>query len=912
MRKTTRNLVFMVLAALALILAACQGSTPSVPAVPAATNTPVPAAAPQDPWERIQQSGKMVVGTSADYAPFAYYSQNFVPIGFEPALISAIGKELGVQVELVDMAFEGLPAAIQLGQIDVAIAAISVTPQRSAVLDFSDIYYVSQSAVLANEQVAVDVISSLEQLSPYRIGVQRGSIYEEQIEDQLVATGLTSSVNIHSYVLLDNAIRDLSQGIIDVVVLDAPAAEAAASRSGIRVLSEGLQREQYGIAMLKGADTLRSEVNRTLAQLRDSGVLTELARANLAVQPEHIVPLPSATPAPAEPTATAVADAPTATPAAPAACLDGMKWVADLNYDDGNMKNPPVFQPGQGFTKSWRVLNNGTCTWNSGYALTFVQGNVNGAQMGGQALAIAGTVAPGATYDLNLPLTAPLAPGTYQGFWQMRNDKRVPFGQRIWAGILVPGAPTATPAPTQTPSAGINFSADRTTVRAGERVVFTWNVQNVNALYFYAQGESWQDKGVGGQDRREVHPNATTTYELRVVKRDNSVEVRQIRIEVQAVAGIPNIVRFSSDQGSQIGQGQCLNLQWDVQGDVSSVRLSRNNDMLWDGAPVRGNRQDCPPGPGNYAYYLDASGPSGASTRSVVNVTVLQASQPTATPAPPQQPSVNSFSANPTQVNQGGCTVLSWSTGGSSEFVRVLRNGNVVQDGGPISGSVQDCLADAGAVTYTLEARDNRGQVATQQIGVTVIASQPQAPVINSFTASPNQITQGECVNLAWNFSGQDLATSSITRNGESIAFDVPLSGNLQDCPPTTGPATYTLNVGAEFGGSAQQSVSVDVQGAQAQQLPETPPAISVFTSDVTQVNVGGCVNLSWQYSGTGLASVRLLRNDVPIAFDMPSPGNFQDCLNDASMAGLVVYLLAVDSESAGTARQEVWVTLNN
>ena len=135
----------------------------------------------------------------------------------------------------------------------------------------------------------------------------------------------------------------------------------------------------------------------------------------------------------------------------------------------------------------------------------------------------------------------------------------------------------------------------------------------------------------------------------------------------------------------------------------------------------------------------------------------------------------------------------------------------------------------------------------------------------------------------------------------------------MQDCPSITGTVTYVLKVDAEFGGSAQQAATVNVQPAQAQQLPaDAPPAISVFTSDVTQTNVGQCVNLSWQYSGSGLAAVRLLRNDVEIAFDLPSPGSYQDCLNDTSLVGLVVYLLAVDSENAGSARQEVWVTLNN
>ena len=55
---------------------------------------------------------------------------------------------MGVTVELNDFAFDGLGSAIQIGQIDVAIAAISVTPERQAVVDFSNVYYASDDAVL--------------------------------------------------------------------------------------------------------------------------------------------------------------------------------------------------------------------------------------------------------------------------------------------------------------------------------------------------------------------------------------------------------------------------------------------------------------------------------------------------------------------------------------------------------------------------------------------------------------------------------------------------------------------------------------------------------------------------------------------------------------------------------------------
>ena len=67
-----------------------------------------------------------------------------------------------------------------------------------------------------------------------------------------------------------------------------------------------------------------------------------------------------------------------------------MAWVADLSYDDDNMKNPPVLQPGEPFQKGWRVRNTGTCTWDNSYSLNYVRGNQYGAQMNGQPVGIQG------------------------------------------------------------------------------------------------------------------------------------------------------------------------------------------------------------------------------------------------------------------------------------------------------------------------------------------------------------------------------------------------------------------------------------------------------------------------------------------------------------------------------------------
>lgn len=931
MKKLKRSILFVVmLILLTVILAACGRSTDTLPAA-----TAIPSSA----WERIEQSGKLVVGTSADYPPFEYYNANFRLEGFDPALVLEIAQIMGVEPEFKDIAFDGLTAALQLEQIDIAIAAISATTERAEAVDFSQIYYVSEDAFLAAAGANIPAINSVADLTAYTIGVQKGSVYEEWLRDTLVTPGQIPATNLFVYDDIDHAIRDLQDSRVNLVVLDLLPAEEFVAQDDLVLVGQGLNRQRYAIAMAKGEADLQTAINDALYQLQSAGVVANLAEEYLVIEAQNILPTPEATNVPPtpEPTATtpagtATAPPPTAT-SGPSTCLDGMEYLSDLSYDDRNMTAPPVLRPGEPFRKGWRIRNNGTCTWNGSYVATFVQGNAPAALMGGQPSQIEGNVAPGATYDLYLDLVAPLAPGTYQGTWQLRNSQGMAFGQRLWVGINVPGAANPTPAPTQTPSPNFTFTVDNPNIRTGDCTTARWRVTNVNAVYFYAEGQSWEQNGVGGEESRQICPSQTTNYYLRIVRQDGGDETRQLTVNVQSTGNAPQISRFTMDPSTQVVVGQCVTLRWEVNGDIRRVKLNRNNDTFWNDAPFQGSTQDCPSGVGAYTYSIEANGPGGTN-RASVNLQVVNAAATPTAPSPAEQPPViNAFTANPGQIMAGQCVNLAWSTSGGAESVRVLRNGVVVLDNAPLNSTgLQDCLDQPGATNYVLEARNRVNQSTSLQATVNVDAapvptatSLPAAPVIITFNVDRNQINLGECVVISWEFTGDSLALAQLLRNDDVIASEVPTPGSYQDCPPAPGQVTYQLVVDSEFGGSTRQAQMVTVQETAqnlpeptpvlpAEQLPEptpeAPPSIGSFTVDNSEIDVGGCVVLSWQFSGSSLASVRLLRNDQEIAFDLPSPGSFQDCISDNSLVGTVVYQLVVDSEFGGSDTAEQSVTV--
>jgi polar amino acid transport system substrate-binding protein len=795
MNREQNNILLIILSVLAALVAGLMlylFFRPDSGGGSGGVSTPVPGG--DDSWTSVQRAGVIVVGTSLDYPPFTYKNAQFQPDGFDIALMRAVAGRLGVQPDFRDMAFDGLGGALVLGQIDSAIAAISVTPEREEQVDFSNIYYVSEDGILARQDSPINSVQSAADMRGLRIGVERGTVYETWLQTNLVDTGLTASNNIFAYERIDDAVRDLREERVDLVMMDLPVAQQYLSQGGLKLVGQGLNQQRFAIALQQGATALQIQINNALTQLQNEGVIAALAQQYLGVDPNQIIPPPTPTATPVvPPTATPVPNVPpTAVP-----CVNGLRYIADLNLDDNNMTTPPPMAPGQPFRKGWRVQNTGTCSWNLGYRLVYVSGNTPQSQMGGQPTPVQVVVAPGQQYDIWVDLVAPLQAGTYQGIWQMTDDRGQPFGDRVWVGIRVLPPATATPPPTQTPSPFISFTANPTTIVAGQCTTFNWYAQGVLATYFYRQGEAWQNNQVPPQGSRVECPASTTNYFLRVVRTDNMTEERVQTITVQPALNAPVINQFAVNP-TQLTLGQCTTIQWQVTGNVSRVTLLANGVSLWDGAPLSGNLQNCPSSLGTVEYSIQASGPGGNSqAREYVNVV----GPSTATPVPtavPDAPRIDSFAVVPSTVALNQCVTINWSTSGGTSAVQLKRNGSVVLDNAGLSGSAQDCLPVTGAVVYRLEARNAAGQVDIREQIVTVTENpQPTPP--------PNPLAGQKLFAIAINgVSTQSGTVIDATFSGEGI-----VSGN-SGC--NTYSANYTAGSNGTFSATNLQNSTRECQ----------------------------------------------------------------------------------------------------
>ncbi len=210
--------------------------------------------------------GKLIMATNAEFPPYEYHEGDEI-VGIDAEIAEAIADELGMTLEIEDMAFDSIITAVSGGKADMGLAGMTVDPDRQKNVNFSDTYATAAQVIIVKED---SEIAGPDDLTGKKIGVQLGTtgdIYAEDIED----------AEVERYNKGMEAVQALQQDKIDAVVIDGePAKVFVEENEGLKVLDEPLTEEEYAIAIAKDNDELLEKVNTALATLKDSGKLDEI------------------------------------------------------------------------------------------------------------------------------------------------------------------------------------------------------------------------------------------------------------------------------------------------------------------------------------------------------------------------------------------------------------------------------------------------------------------------------------------------------------------------------------------------------------------------------------------------------------------------------------------------------------
>jgi arginine/lysine/histidine transporter system substrate-binding protein len=221
--------------------------------------------------DQIKANKKLVMGTSPDFPPFESKDTKGNVVGMDVEIAKEIAKDLGVELEIKEMDFDGLLGALQGKKLDVILSGMTPDEDRKQAVDFSSLYYKTDNVFVVQE-ANKDKYTKIEDFSGKKIGVQKGTVQEKLVNEKV------SNPDVNSLGKTGDVVMNLKNGKIEAVLLEQPVAEAYVKNNPGLALSKVTLADEvggYAIAMTKGESDLQAAINKTLDRLEKDGSLTK-------------------------------------------------------------------------------------------------------------------------------------------------------------------------------------------------------------------------------------------------------------------------------------------------------------------------------------------------------------------------------------------------------------------------------------------------------------------------------------------------------------------------------------------------------------------------------------------------------------------------------------------------------------
>ena len=218
------------------------------------------------------QAETLNVATDPSFVPFEMMDQESGEmVGFDMDIIAELAERAGFEYELRTMDFNGIIPAVQTGNVDIAIAGITITDERAEIVDFSDPYYDSGLKILVNADE--EGVSEIDDLSGMRIGTKIGSTSYDFLQENL-----GEDAEITPYPGTSDMYMALLGGSVDAAFYDAPNVGYFSQTRGegkVKVVGPLYEGQQYGIVFVKGSEWVEP-VNEAMAAMKEDGTYDEI------------------------------------------------------------------------------------------------------------------------------------------------------------------------------------------------------------------------------------------------------------------------------------------------------------------------------------------------------------------------------------------------------------------------------------------------------------------------------------------------------------------------------------------------------------------------------------------------------------------------------------------------------------
>lgn len=248
-----------------------------------------PKAEEKNKLEQIKEAGVLVVGTSPDYPPYEFIIAGeggaMETVGIDMWIARDIAAALGVELKIEAMDFSGLDSALQMGTIDMILAAYNPSEERAEIMDFSAVYYIDTVVALVLGTEA-DQYAELSSFSGKKVGVQLGTTLESDYFPQLEGAEKVALKKITQLV------PELKAGALAAILVEEPIAKSYIANNpelAIAPVSFNTAAEGYVAALPKDAPEFKAAVDAAIAALLANNTIATYAEEAQAIQDQAIL-----------------------------------------------------------------------------------------------------------------------------------------------------------------------------------------------------------------------------------------------------------------------------------------------------------------------------------------------------------------------------------------------------------------------------------------------------------------------------------------------------------------------------------------------------------------------------------------------------------------------------------------------
>lgn len=256
----------LLLVAAMVLLAACGGSTEEDPTTDEGATS---GGEEQDLLAKVQEEGKLVVGTEGTYPPFTFHDETGKLTGFDVEIAQEVAKRLGVEAEFLETQWDAMFAGLDAERFDMVANQVGINEERQASYEFSDPYITSTAVLVVPKGSDIKTFEDLE-----------GKLSAQSLTSNYAETAKSFGAELEGVEGFNQAIELLNSGRVDATVNDnLTVLDFLKQRpdANIEIVDESEDAAQSGLLFRKGSGAMVEEVNKALSEMIEDGTYEEIS-----------------------------------------------------------------------------------------------------------------------------------------------------------------------------------------------------------------------------------------------------------------------------------------------------------------------------------------------------------------------------------------------------------------------------------------------------------------------------------------------------------------------------------------------------------------------------------------------------------------------------------------------------------